>query len=1174
MYFESLVERRHSGISLRPEVSLADKYTVSSGHAYMTGIQALVRLCINQRIRDVAAGLKTAGFVSGYRGSPLGPLDKEFWKAAEHLRKAHVRFQPAVNEELAATAVLGSQQLDMFPGARYDGVFALWYGKGPGVDRATDAFKHGNFAGSHHHGGVLVLAGDDHGAYSSSVAHQSDQLLMSCSIPVIHPAGVQEYLDLGILGWAMSRYSGLWIGMKAVADTVESSAVVDAGPHRVNIVLPGDFAMPAGGLNIRWPDTRFDQEARLVDHRLDAVRAFVRANRLNRVTLESPRARLGIIASGKSYLDVMKALSDLGITIEQAADIGLRIFKVGVPWPLEEQTLLAFARGLEEIIVVEEKRSFVEAQVKELLYPLRDTERPRITGKDMVPHEAGFDKYLLLSAKLDFSPAEVALLIASRISRFHSSARMQERVQFIKQRRCLSAAIEQKRTPYYCSGCPHNTSTKVPQGSHALAGVGCHWMATDITPESTRTYSQMGGEGINWMGIAPFSATPHIFANLGDGTYFHSGLLAIRQAMAAKINITYKLLYNDAVAMTGGQPVDGTLSIPIIVAQLRAEGVQRIEILSEDPRRLESLANTVPIHHRDRLDAIQRVLREVEGVSVLIYDQTCATEKLRRRKRGKYPDPALRTVINEAVCEGCGDCGEQSNCTAIVPVETELGRKRAINQTLCNKDFSCVKGFCPSFVTVEGGQLKRGAAKQIVMPSRALPEPALPVLDRPYRLLLTGIGGTGVLTASAILGMAAQLDGKGVLVLDMTGMSQKNGGVTSHVQIAPCQEAMTAARLTVGDADLLLAFDLLVAGSAESLSKLAPGRSAAIGNTARVMPGQFAKQPDMLLPLEQIQAVLEHDLGTDRTHWLDASALCQHLFGSTTPVNAFMLGYTYQKGLLPLTRASLERAIELNGVATESNLNAFTWGRHAAQDLASVTQAIEPKQVVMFQPRRLATLDDIMEDRIKRLTQYQDARYAQRYRALVERVRMTEQVRTPGRQALAMAVARSYFKLLAYKDEYEVARLYVESGFLGKIAAQFDGDYKIAFHLAPPLFAARDPDTGNPRKQRYGPWVIPAFRLLARMKTLRGSIWDVFAHTADRKTERRLIAEFESLAEEISRDLSPANHDSAVALVALAEKIRGYGHVKAKSIEVVAGEKETLLKEFRSARPVPMPTAA
>ena len=1176
----------HDSSAQRPlrlaAATLEDKYTLPSGRVFMTGIQALVRLCLNQRLRDQAAGLNSAGFVSGYRGSPLGPLDKEFWKAGPHLERAHVRFEPAINEELGATAVMGSQQLHLFPGARYDGVFSIWYGKAPGVDRCADAFKHGNFAGTARHGGVLLMAGDDHGAYSSSLPNQSDHLFMHCYIPLVHPAGVQEFLDLGIHGWAMSRYSGCYVGFKTLADTVESSAIVDVDPMRVPVHLPHDFALPPEGLNVRLHDTRFEQEARIVEYRMDAVRAYVRANGLNRVTMDSAFPRIGIVAVGKSWLDVLKALEDLGIDAAAAAQIGLRIFKVSVPWPLEPESVLRFARGLEEIIVVEEKRALVEAQLKELLYPLAENARPRIVGKDIAPSDPDFDRRLLLSEKLDFSPADVALLLAARLRPLHNTERMRQHVARIEERLAAARreAIDLQRLPWYCSGCPHNTSTKVPEGSYALSGIGCHWMANWIAPGATRTSVQMGGEGVTWMGIAPFTDQPHVFSNLGDGTYFHSGLLAIRQAVAGKLNITYKILYNDAVAMTGGQPVDGPLSVPMLIEQLRAEGVERIVLVSNRPElyRTHPPADpSVPVYGRERLDHVQRELRGHKGVSVLIYEQTCATEKMRRRKRSKEEVPNRRLVINAEVCEGCGDCGEVSNCTALVPVETDLGRKRAIDQTRCSEDMSCLGGFCPSFVSVEGGRRRKGIVRDLEAEARArfpqLPEPRLPSLDRSYSVLCTGIGGTGILTSSGILGVAAQLDGIGALVLDMTGMAQKNGGVTSHLHFAASQTKLSAARVAVADADLVLALDLVVACGEDALARLAPGRTRFVGNSATIMPGQFVQQPDLAYPLEQMRASVERQLGRDRVHWLDANALSNRLFGNALPANLFVIGYAWQKGLLPLTRAAIERAIELNGVGAEQNLSAFTWGRRAAEDLAQVELLVSPPEPIKLMKRR-SSLADLVADRAARLTAYQNTAYAQRYEALVQRVRAVERLLVPGSEELAQTAARNYFRLLAYKDEYEVARLYVDTDFLKRVEAQFEGDYKLSFHLAAPLLARKHSDTGLPRKRRFGSWMLAAFRVLARLKGLRGTPFDPFGYGTDRKLERRLIRDYEALIEEVLTGLRPANHALAVQLAALPERIRGFGHVKAKHAAEAEAAQAQMLQAFRSAAEPPLASAA
>jgi indolepyruvate ferredoxin oxidoreductase len=997
-------------------------------------------------------------------------------------------------------------------------------------------------------------------------------------MPVVHPASAQDILDLGIHGWAMSRFSGCWVGFKTVADTVEASALVDLDPLRVAVQLPEHFAMPANGVSIRHPDVRYEQEARMVDYKLPAVLAYVRANGLNPIVFDSPRARIGIIATGKAYYDVRKALEDLGIGEAQMQAIGLRLCKVGVSWPLDPEGMSAFAQGLEEIIVVEEKKPLIETQLKDLLYA--SSSRPRIVGKDVTPADPRLDRTLLLSEKLDLSPAHVALLIADRVRPVLWTETMRQRTAQIADRLAAAAreTINLERLPWYCSGCPHNTSTRVPEGSVALAGIGCHWMAHWIFPESTRTTTQMGGEGATWVGVAPFTDRPHVFANLGDGTYFHSGSMAIRQAIAAGIDITYKILYNDAVAMTGGQPLDGTLPIPGLIAQLRAEGVQHIVLVTDHPERYEQqVLRGVPVHHRTRLDHVQRELREIKGVSVLIYEQTCAAEKTRRRKRNEFPDPPMRMVINEEVCEGCGDCGVKSNCTAVVPVETELGRKRAIDQTRCTKDYSCVEGFCPSFVSVEGGKLRKSSAgNDRALPLdriAALPDVQLPDLAHPYNILVTGIGGTGILTATAILGVAAQLDGKGVLTLDMTGMSQKNGGVTSHLHFARDQAALSAARLDVGDADAVLALDPLVACRGESLSRMSPGRTVFVGNSAQIMPGQFAQDADLHFPVEHLREMVARNVGADRAHWLDLTRLATKLFGNAMPANVMMLGYAWQKGLLPLTREAIERAIELNGVAVQANLDAFRWGRLAAADLAAVERTTQSAQPIKVSFKRKNQVDDLIVDRVQRLTAYQNADYAQRYRDWVDRVRTAERERTPGQTQLTEAVARYYFKLLAYKDEYEVARLYVDSGFFERVAQQFEGDYRLAFHLAPPILGRRDPDTGLPRKQKFGAWMIPAFRALARLKGLRGTPLDLFGYTAERRMERRLIREYEQTMERLIAKLSADNHAPAVALASLPEKVRGFGHIKAGNVEKMEREREALLREF-DAPGRPLATAA
>ncbi len=1162
-----LVAARRDPENLAP-VTLDDKYTATSGKIYLSGVQALVRLPMIQRLRDEKAGLKTAGFVSGYRGSPLGGLDEALWKAQKLLDDSHVKFVPGVNEDLAATAVWGSQQVDLIGPSAYDGVFSMWYGKGPGVDRCGDVFKHMNHAGTAKNGGVLLVAGDDHGAYSSTLPHQSDHIFAASMIPVLYPCNVQEYIDLGLHAWAMSRFSGCAVAFKALADTVESSASIDADPFRLEIKLPTDFVMPEGGLNARLSNEYLGiqarkQEALMQDYKIYAALAYARANQLNHVTIDSPKAKLGIIASGKSYLDVLEALEELGINEEMAADIGIRLFKVAMPWPLEPDGVREFARGLDEILVVEEKRQIVEYQLKEQLYNWRDDVRPRVIGKfDEKGEWVAPRGEWLLTSKADFSVAQIARVIASRIARFHVSDLIKARLTFLEAKDAvLKKAVDTPPRPaYYCSGCPHNTSTKVPEGSFALAGIGCHVMATAIYPEYNKTTTHMGGEGAPWIGQAPFSKVPHVFANLGDGTYFHSGYLAIRAAIAAKVNMTYKILYNDAVAMTGGQPVDGITSVPMIAQQMAAEGVQRIALVTEDLGRYverTGLPSSVSLHDRKDLDAVQRELREIKGVSILIYDQTCAAEKRRRRKKAEYPDPNKRMSINEAVCEGCGDCGVQSNCTSIMPAETEFGRKRSIDQSSCNKDYSCVKGFCPSFVTVEGGRLKKsktGTAKEDNFGD--LPDPVLPACDVPFNILLNGIGGTGVITVGALIGMAGHLEGKGVSVLDMTGMSQKNGSVTSHIRVAQDPKRIRAQRIATGEADLILGCDMLTSGSHDAISKMRPGRTRAVVNTHEQPTGNFAKNRDWEFPVDQVKALINESV-ENHSDFIDATRLATALMGDSIATNLFMLGFAYQKGAIPVSEAALLRAIELNGVAIESNKKSFLWGRRAAVDLARVEKVAFPgKPIVLQMPQ---SIDTLVKRRVAFLTEYQDAAYAAKFEELMAEVRTAEA--KLGGNKLATAVAKNYFKLMAYKDEYEVARLYTDGQFVEKLKQQFEGDFSLKFNLAPPLFAKKD-EQGHLIKAQYGSWVWKAFGVLAKLKGLRGGTFDVFGYSAERKMERAMIVEYRDMVRGLLQNLNADNLTTAVEIANLPDQVRGFGHVKEKAVEQYRREKDKLLAQY------------
>ena len=1152
-----------------PSVRLDDKYRLDHGRIFLSGTQALVRLPLMQRQLDKAAGLDTGCFISGYRGSPLGGYDSQLWAAKRFLDAARVQFTPGVNEDLAATAVWGSQQGDVFGDFDCDGVFGVWYGKGPGVDRSGDALRHANMAGTAKHGGVLALAGDDHTAKSSTTAHQCEHALMDAMIPVLNPAGVQEILDYGLIGWAMSRYSGCWVGLKTIAETVESTVSVHADPARLSLAQPDDFAMPPGGLNIRWPDSPLEQEERLHRHKVYAALAFARANALDRRIVDGPNRRLGLIASGKSYLDLMQALADLGLDLDACRDLGLAIYKVAMPWPLERAGVRAFAEGLDEVLVVEEKRAVIENQLKEQLYNWQADKRPRVTGK------FDADGHWQLPSWHELTPAMVARVLARRLQAHGVPPGVEQRLKFLeaKEKQLAQEQPPLTRLPYFCSGCPHNTSTRVPDGSRALAGIGCHYMVQWMD-RNTQTYTQMGGEGVPWIGQAPFSKTRHVFVNLGDGTYFHSGSLAVRAAVGAGVNVTFKILYNDAVAMTGGQAVDGPLDPAMISRQMAAEGVARIDVVTDEPEkypRETPWAPGVSVHHRDDLDQLQRSLRETDGVSVLIYDQTCAAEKRRRRKRGTYPDPNKRVMINELVCEGCGDCSAKSNCVSVVPVETELGTKRAIDQSSCNKDFSCVKGFCPSFVTIEGGELAQqssdGIADGATQDWSALPEPGVPAVgNRPYGILVTGVGGTGVVTIGQLLGMAGHIEGKGASVLDMTGLAQKGGAVMSHVRIGQSPEAIQSTKLSAGGADLVLGCDLVVAAGQEALGKIEAGRTRAIVNTHETITGDFTRNPDYSFPGRRLQQRVAEAAGDEATELLAATRIATSLMGDSIATNLFMLGYAWQRGTVPLAKTSILQAVVLNGVAVESNVRAFEWGRRAAHDLRAVEALVEPADDTATKGwHKLSdSLEEAVERRVAFLSDYHDAAYAARYRRLVEQARAAEQRLDPNSDALAWAVAKSAFKLMAIKDEYEVARLYTDGQFEQQLNRQFATAPKIKIHLAPPLLAKTDPTTGEPKKTEFGPWVFPVLRTLKRFKRLRGTALDPFAYLSERKHERRLRDDFEVLVGELCRDLTAERLATAVEIAALPQQIRGFGHVKARNAEAAKAREAELLAQFRA----------
>jgi len=1149
-------------MALRP-VTLDDKYDLSKDRIFVTGFQALVRLCLMQKERDRRAGLNTAGYVTGYRGSPLGGLDNQFLRASRALQSSDILFQAGINEDLAATALWGSQQAELRGEGKFDGVFGLWYGKGPGVDRTGDVFRHANFAGTSKHGGVLALMGDDHTAESSTTAHQSEYHFIDVMVPILNPAGVQEILDYGLYGWAMSRFTGTWVALKSMHETVESTAVIDGSLDRVNIIIPTDFQAPPGGLNIRLGDSVLGQEARLHDYKRDAMLAFIRANKLNKIITSGGRnPKIGVITVGKSYLDVRQALDELGLDEVKCNDLGLRLYKIACPWPIGRQDLMEFAAGLDLIIVVEEKRSLIEVQVREELYGTAN--QPICIGKK---DERG---NWLFPSKGALDVNEVAICIGERLLKYGRNEDVAERVARLKEaQRTLDEMPDiALRVPYFCSGCPHNSSTVVPEGMRAYAGIGCHYMVQWMD-RSTQGYTHMGGEGANWIGEAPFSTLPHVFQNIGDGTYNHSGTMAIRAAIASGVNITFKILYNDAVAMTGGQKNDGDLSVPQVARQVAAEGAKRVVVVTDEPDKYdknEDWPRGLTIHHRDDLNKVQIELAGVPGTTVLIYDQTCAAEKRRRRKRGLYPDPDKRVIINDLVCEGCGDCGVQSNCVSIQPLETEWGRKRTIDQSSCNKDFSCVKGFCPSFVTVHGAKPKTSAAaiKPAALP--ALRDPKLPAIGHTYGIIVTGVGGTGIVTVGAIIGMAAHLDGRGVGVIDMAGLAQKGGAVYSHIRIAEKPEQIHAIRLAAHAADLVLGGDIVVAGNKKVLASVEPGMTTMVVNRAEVLPGEFTRNADFALPTERLKRAIAKATGGEAFHFLDASRIANAVAGQSIAANMVMLGYAYQIGALPLTVEAIERAIELNGEAAEMNKTAFRWGRHAAADPNAVEKLIAPAPETVTQSHRLArSFEETVARRVAYLTDYQDAAYAERYRDWVEKARVAEAAKAPRKCGLAESVARNLFKLMAYKDEYEVARLYSNGEFLRQVATEFGGDkLKFEFHLAPPLLARRDPATGAPRKISFGPWMLSVFTLLARLKFLRGGAFDPFGYAKERRIERRLIADYQATLAEVLENLTAHNHHLAVGIAGIPEKIRGFGHVKQRHLVTAKADEAALLDQFRA----------
>lgn len=1152
----------------RASTALDDKYTQDSGWVYLTGMQALVRLPLQQRLRDAAVGHNTGGYISGYRGSPMGRYDMELWAAEKALKAANVVFRSGLNEDLAATAIWGAQYVGSFPGAKVDGVFGIWYGKGPGVDRSGDVLRHANMAGTSPLGGVVCLAGDDHGAKSSTVVNFSDPIFMAVGMPVLYPSNTQELLDYGLHGIAMSRFSGCWVGMKVVTDVVEGGGSVYVSPDAPIIKLPEAPSVPqdafGAGYSIRGVDMALPQEDRLYNHKHAAVLAYARSNNLNRITTNPDGARVGIMAAGKAWQDLLQALGNLELDEARATLLGVRLLKIGMVWPLDPEIVREFAQGLETIIVVEEKRPVLEDQLRAILYG--GAAAPRIVGKHV--HGSVFDLQpgaVAFPNSGELSPNIVAKVIADVMG-----ASLPTGCSVPQAAPLAGGPI---RAPSFCSGCPHNRSTKLPEGSRALAGIGCHTMAMLANPRQTTTVSHMGAEGVMWLGQQPFTSEKHVFANIGDGTYAHSGFLAVRQAIAAKVPITYKLLYNGFVSMTGGQSVEGGQTPAQILASLAGEGVRKMAVVTDEVERYDGVAlpSGVTLHHRTEMDDVQRAFREYPDVSVILYDQACATERRRLRKRGKWADPDKRTFINPAVCEGCGDCGAASNCMSIEPLETELGRKRKINQSSCNKDYSCVEGFCPSFVTVHGGKLRKPGAPRDAVAAPAwtgtLPTPRIPALTRAFSVLIGGIGGTGVVTIGQTLAMAAHVQGCFSSNLDVTGLAQKYGAVSSHVRIAPRPELLHATRIAAGEADVMIGCDLIVAATDESLSRLALGKSHAVICTDLIPTAEFARNPDWHVDAAVLVARLRGALG-DNALLLEGQRLAQALMGDPIAANMLMLGAAWQIGQIPLQLEAIERAIELNGVAIPMNKEAFTWGRRAAHDLDAVERFLKaknPAQVINLVPRLQRSVDDIVQHRSAHLVQHTSEALAARYRAVVERVRLAESAVSQG-DALTRAVAHNYHRLLAVKDEWEVSRLYSHPDFKAALEREFEGDYKLHFHVGAWPFAKINPVNKQVTKAEVGPWLMLAFRWMARLRWMRGSVVDPFRHGAERALERSLLKQYEADLDTVLERLDARSLPTAARLAALPQSIRGYGHVKEAQAATALASRDRLLAELEEMR--------
>mgnify|MGYP000002632726 CR=1 FL=1 len=1139
-----------------PNMTLDDKYRLDSGRVYVTGQQAIVRLMLVQRLIDEKAGLNTGGFISGYRGSPMTAIDVELWRAGNAiLGEHHVKFWPGLNENLAMTSVWGTQQVGYKGDAKYDGVYAMWYGKGPGLDQTIDGLRQATLHGSAKHGGALVLCGDDPDMTSTVDPYHSELLFEDLLMPVLYPADIQDVFDLGIYGIALSRFCGSFVGYKLLPETIETAASINGDYNRIKIKYP-KFVFPPDGVNARRGDDIYGMGKRARKYKLPAALAFSRANNLNRVTLESPKKKFGIVAMGKEWRNVQQALHDLGISEAKAKLLGINILKVAMPFPSDDDLYRIFAEGMDEVLIIEDKREQIQNGFTRGCYDLPKSKRPRIVGRT---DENG--KPLVIAYERT-TPDRIAKIIADRIAYFYTSPSIDERLKFLddcEKTLAKADAINTRRVPYFCSGCPHNTSTIVPEGSKGVGGVGCHYMATWMDRD-VEGFTHMGAEGAPWIGEEPFVETNHVFQQLGDGTYFHSGSLAIRATIAAKSNITFKILFNDAVAMTGGQPVDGQLTVPMITHQVFQEGVKRIVVVTDEPDKYGNnagFAKGTTIHHRRELDKVQRELRDIKGTTVLIYDQTCAAEKRRRRKRGTFPDPAKRAFINDRICEGCGDCSKKSNCLSVQPIDTEYGRKRKIHQSSCNKDYSCVDGFCPSFVTIHGGDMKRGKARDSL--KTVIPEPEIYKIEKSktYGALIAGVGGTGVITIGALLGTAAHMEGKGVSIVDQMGFSQKGGPVMTHIRFANEQSDINTARLTIGATDLLIACDMMTTGMDKVLETLNPRRTKAFINLEKTMSSDFIHDPNLDYPMTALQNRFSSVLSVDNIEYLDATQLAVKLLGNSIGANLFLVGYAWQKGALPIGRASILKAVDLNGVKPEWNKQAFEWGRLAAHDPQAIKALLNDK------PLTPKTDDEYIVARMQDLTLYQNAAYADRYKALVEKAALAEAQKTKGLSGLTRAVAIYAYKLMAYKDEYEVARLQTAPEFRAKLQEAFEGEYKIKYHLSPPLLAKKDPHTGRPRKYEIGGWIMPIFKIMAKMSAFRGTAFDIFGYTEERKMERGLIKTYEETVDSLILGLNQDNHKLAIDIASFPDAIRGYGYIKEKSVKDATTNLNMLLSAYQ-----------